>query len=76
MDELKLKEAFASLIKEGKREALAQLIVEYVQPGHISADFVSLLLDSRRMNVGDVLVKKVRKGIKVHTLVNYRTASL
>ena len=32
MDELKLKEAFASLIKEGKREALAQLIVEYVQP--------------------------------------------
>jgi hypothetical protein len=32
MDELKLKEAFASLVKEGKREALAQLIIEYVQP--------------------------------------------
>ena len=69
MDETKLKEAIASLIKEGKREALAQLIVEYVQPGHISVDFVSLLLDSRRMNVGDALVKKVRKGISVHTLV-------
>ena len=69
MDENKLKEAIASLLKEGKREALAQLIVEYVQPGHIGVDFVNLLLNSRRMNVGDALVKKVRKGINVHTLV-------
>lgn len=69
MDELKLKEAFASLIKEGKREALAQLIVEYVQPGHIATDFVSLLMNSRRLNPGDALVKKVRKGINVRTLV-------
>lgn len=69
MDELKLKEAFASLVKEGKREALAQLIVEYVQPGHIATDFVSLLMNSRRLNPGDALVKKVRKGINVRTLV-------
>lgn len=69
MDELKLKEAFASLIKEGKREALAQLIVEYVQPGHIATDFVSLLMNSRRLNPGDALVKKVRKGINVRTFV-------
>ena len=69
MDELQLKEAFASLIKEGKREALAQLIVEYVQPGHIGVDFVGLLMNSRRLNPGDALVKKVRKGIQVRTLV-------
>jgi hypothetical protein len=69
MDELKLKEAFAALVKEGKREALAQLIVEYVQPGHIAVDFVSMLLNSRSLNPGDSLVKKIRKGIKVHTLV-------
>lgn len=69
MDELKLKEAYASLVKDGTREALAQLIVEYVQPGHISADFVSLLMNSRRMNPGDALIKKVRKGIQVRTLV-------
>jgi hypothetical protein len=69
MDELKLQEAYASLIKEGKRDALAQLIVEYVQPGHITTDFVSLLLNSRRLNPGDALVKKVRKGINVRTLV-------
>lgn len=69
MDELRLKEAFASLVKEGKREALAQLIVEYVAPGHIATDFVSLLMNSRRLNPGDALVKKVRKGINVRTLV-------
>lgn len=69
MDELKLKEAFASLVKEGKRDALAQLIIEYAQPGHIAVDFVGLLMNSRRLNPGDALVKKVRKGIQVRTLV-------
>lgn len=69
MEEKKFKEAIASLLKEGKREALAALIIEYVQPQHLTNDFVSLLLGSRALNVGDVLVKKVRKGIKVRTLV-------
>lgn len=69
MDEKQLKEAIASLLKEGKREALAQLIIEYVQPNHLTADFVSLLLNTRALNPGDALVKKVRTGIKVRTLV-------
>jgi hypothetical protein len=69
MDATKFKEAVASLLKEGKREALAQLIVEYVDPQHLSVDFVSLLLNSRSLNIGDALVKKVRTGIKVRTLV-------
>jgi hypothetical protein len=37
--------------------------------GHITEDFVSLLLDTRTLKPGDILVKKVRKGIKVHQLV-------
>ena len=69
MDETKLKEAFASLIKEGKREAVAQLIVEFVQPQHIATDFISMLMNSRTLAPGDSLVKKIRKGIRVHTLV-------
>src|SRR5690349_11235603 len=69
MENKELQEAYASLVKDGKRDALAQLIVEYAQPGHITTDFVSLLMNSRRMNPGDALVKKVRKGIKVRTLV-------
>lgn len=69
MDEKQLKEAFASLVKEGKREAIAQLIVEYVQPEHIATDFIGLLMNSRNLKPGDALVKKVRKGIQVRTLV-------
>jgi hypothetical protein len=69
MDEIKFKEALASLLKDNKREALAQLIVEYIQPNHITADMTSLLLNTRTLNPGDALVKKVRKGWKVRTLV-------
>lgn len=69
MEETKFKEAIASLLKDGKREALAQLLVEYVEPNHLTTDFTSLLLNSRSLNPGDALVKKVRKGIKVRSLV-------
>ena len=63
-----VKEAWAELVKNN-RQAAAELIVEYVQPNHLSNDYMSLLLRTRRLNVGDMLVKKVRKGIRVHTLV-------
>jgi hypothetical protein len=69
MEDKQLQEAYASLIKEGKRDAVAQLIVEYVQPQHIATDFIGMLMNSRSLNPGDSLVKKVRKGIHVHTLV-------
>jgi hypothetical protein len=69
MEEKQLREAIAGLLKEGNREALAQLIIEYAQPGHITTDFIGLLMNTRRLNPGDALVKKVRKGIKVRTLV-------
>lgn len=69
MEEKVFKEAIASLLKDGKREALAQLLVEYVEPNHLTTDFTGLLLNSRSLNPGDALVKKVRKGIKVRSLV-------
>lgn len=70
MDEKKLAEAVASMMSDPlKRDALAEIIVEYVQPNHMTTDFISGLLNARRLNPGDSLVKKVRKGIKVHTLV-------
>lgn len=69
MDE-KIRESIASLMKDkGQREKLAQLLIEYIEPHHLTVDFVSMLLDTRAMKVGDILVKKLRKGIKVHTLV-------
>lgn len=70
MEDIKLKESIASLLKDSsKREALAALLVEYVQPQHITTDFISLLLNSRALQPGDSLVKKLRKGIQVRTLV-------
>lgn len=69
-DELKIKEATAALMKDkSQRDAFAEMITEYVQPNHITTDFVGLLLNTRRLNPGDSLVKKLRKGLEVHTLV-------
>jgi len=65
----KMEEAIASLMKSNNREAFAELLVEYVKPEHIATDFVSMLLDSRNLKAGDALVKKMRKGIEVRTLV-------
>jgi hypothetical protein len=63
-------EAIASLMKnKNEREALAQMIVEYVQPNHITTDFIGLLLSTRNLQPGDSLVKKIRKGINVRTWV-------
>lgn len=63
------KEAIATLMKKESRDAFAEMLVEYVQPNHITTDFVSMLLNTRRLNPGDSLVKKLRKGIEVRTLV-------
>jgi len=69
-DEKRIQEAIASLVKDkSQRDALAQIIVEYVQPNHITGEFVSGLLTTRNLKPGDSLVKKIRKGIEVRTLV-------
>lgn len=69
MTEKELNEAVASLMEKKDKEALAELIVEYVAPNHLTNEFVSLLLDTRALKPGDALVKKTRKGIQVRTLV-------
>ncbi len=69
MDE-KFKKAFAEMAGDSEqRKALASLIVEYIDPQHVTENIVGLFLDTRAMNPGDALVKKVRKGIEVRTLI-------
>jgi len=64
-----LLEALAEVAQKDKN-AFAELVVEYVNPTHITTDFVKLLLNARSLKPGDALVKKVRKGVKkVRTLV-------
>jgi hypothetical protein len=72
MDEKKLNEAIASILKDNTpqgREALAEMIIEFVQPNHIGVNFVGMLLNTRALKAGDMLFKKLRKGIEVRTLV-------
>lgn len=69
MNQDELKQAVASYFEKNDREALAELIVEYVAPNHITTDFVGMMLNTRSLKPGDALVKKTRKGINVRTLV-------
>lgn len=70
MNEKQMQLAIASMIADpSKRDALAEIIVEFVQPNHLTTDFISGLLNTRNLKPGDSLVKKVRKGITVRTLV-------
>lgn len=70
MEDKQLRESIAALMKDkSQRDALAQLFTEFLQPSHIITDFVGLLLNTKNMKPGDALLKKVRKGIKVRTLV-------
>jgi hypothetical protein len=65
-----VRQAWSEVAKDpNRRQELAQLIVEYVQPNHLTNTYMSLLFNTRALQPGDLLVKKVRKGIRVHTLV-------
>lgn len=69
-DEKQVQEAIATMAKDKtQRDALASIIVEYVQPNHLTGQIVGNLLSTRALKPGDSLVKKIRKGIRVRTLV-------
>jgi len=67
--ENEFKVAVAEVAKSGDRKALAQVITEWLDPQHLTTDLMSLFLDSKALNVGDSQLFKVRKGMKVRTLV-------
>ncbi len=64
-----VKEALASTMKSADKKAFAEMMVEWVEPNHITLDIIGMLLNTKQMNPGDMLVKKLRKGLKVWTHV-------
>lgn len=65
-----MKEAFASLAADpSKRQALAEIIVEFIEPNRLTNTYMNLLMDTRALQAGDLLVKRMRKGVEVRTLV-------
>ena len=69
MDEKTLKDAYASLVAKKDMSAIAALLVEYIEPHHLTVDLIGLLLNARTLGENDALVKKIRKGIKVRSMV-------
>jgi len=70
----KFKTAYAEIAKnKAARDTLAELIVEYIDPKHVTQDIVGMFLNTRALNPGDALVKKVRRGIEVRQLVPGQT---
>jgi hypothetical protein len=70
MEDKELKEAIAGIMKDKRqRDALAELLVEFIDPTHVTLDFMNALIDARSIKKGDSLIKKIRKGIVVHTFV-------
>lgn len=64
------KEALAEVMSDAEqREAFAQILVEFLQPNHLTTEIVGQILNTRSLEAGDLLVHKVRKGIEVRTLV-------
>lgn len=62
MTDEKVKKALASLAKdEASRSELASVIVDWIQPNHLTNDVINLFLDTRQLMPGDILVKKLRK---------------
>lgn len=69
-DEKRIAEAIAELMVDpSQREALSEIIVEFVQPNHLTNQIIGDILSTRALKPGDSLVKKIRKGIQVRTLV-------
>lgn len=64
------KDAYAAVVKDkSQREALSELIVNWIQPNHLASNIVGLFLNTRSLKVGDALVYKVRRGIEVRKLI-------
>lgn len=71
------KQAWASIVKDrGNRQGMAEVITEIIKPNHVTNTYMNYLLRSRSLNSGDLLHKRVRKGMKVHTYVNHPDAYL
>jgi hypothetical protein len=64
-----VKQAWAEVVATKDRQKVAEIITEFVQPNHYTNTYMNLLLDTRALTAGDLLRKKMRKGIEVRTLV-------
>ena len=49
--------------------AFAELIIEAIEPNHLTFELINTFLPTRSLNPGDSLVRRVRNGFRVRTFV-------
>lgn len=65
-----VREALAEVAKNPEqRQALAEFLIEWIQPNHYARDLMEMIMPTRSFNFNDIPVKKIRQGIEVRTLV-------
>lgn len=69
------KKQVASLVRTaaqgvaGQKSAFAEVITEVVNPNHISLEVLNLFMNTRSLAAGSQIVKRVRTGLPVYTMV-------
>lgn len=73
MDE-QMKRALAEVASQvgttNGRSAFAEAIVESIEPQHLTFELINQFLPTRQLQPGDSLIRRVRKGFRVRTMVN------
>jgi len=64
-----LASAVSTIGTSPNRSAFAQIITEVIEPNHLSLDILSTFMNTRTLNPGDQLSRKVRRGVPVRTFV-------
>ncbi len=67
MDELELKKAIAEAAKSaGKsdngRSAYAEMVIELIEPNHLSLELFNRFMPTTQKNAGDTVVKRIKRG--------------
>jgi hypothetical protein len=76
MDE-KLKRALAEVQAAARtagsdpsgHSAFAEVMVETIEPNHLTFELINTFMPTRQLNPGDSLVRRVRKGFRARTMV-------
>lgn len=63
------RKAVAELAKQTDKQALAEIITEYVDPVYLTLDLAGTFMNTREMNFGEILVKRFKGKYNVQQIV-------
>jgi len=63
------RKAVSELAKQSDKQALAEIITEYVDPVYLTLDLAGTFMNTREMNFGEILVKRFKGKYNVQQIV-------